>query len=65
MPQEVQHACAERFIAALKELGIEILGDTKIKIPVSNGEDEYDLIIDEDDIGNEIDKSIKENYLDK
>ena len=49
----------------LKELGIEILGDTKIKIPVSNGEDEYDLIIDEDDIGNEIDKSIKENYLDK
>ena len=23
VPQEVQHACAERFIAALKELGID------------------------------------------
>ena len=46
-----------------KELGIEILGDTKIKIPVSNNEDDYDLIIDEESIGKEIDNSIKEDFL--
>ena len=46
-----------------KELGIEILGDTKIRIPISNNEDDYDVIIDEDLIGDEIDKSINENYL--
>ena len=48
-----------------KELGIEIVGDAKIRIPVSNSEDDYDLIVDEDDINNEIDKSVNINYLDK
>ncbi len=47
-----------------KELGIEIVGDAKIRIPVSNSEDDYDLIVDEDDINNEIDKSVNTNYLD-
>ncbi len=47
-----------------KELGIEIVGDAKIRIPVSNSEDDYDLIVDEDDINNEIDKSVNINYLD-
>ena len=46
-----------------KELGIEVLGDTKIKIPVSNNEDEYDIIIDEENLSDEIDKSVNENYL--
>lgn len=46
-----------------KELGIEILGDTKIKIPVSNNEDDYDVIIDEESLSDEIDKSVSENYL--
>ena len=46
-----------------KELGIEILGDTKIRIPISNNEDDYDVIIDEDMIGQEIDKSVNVNYL--
>ena len=46
-----------------KELGIEILGDTKIKIPVSNNEDDYDVIIDEESLSDEIDKSVYENYL--
>jgi len=48
-----------------KELGIEILGDTKIRIPISNNEDEYDLIIDESSIGDEIEKSVNVNYLGK
>ena len=47
-----------------KELGIEIVGDAKIRIPVSNSEDEYDLIVDEEEINNEIDKSVNTNYLD-
>ena len=46
-----------------KELGIEIVGDEKIKIPVSNNEDDYDIIVDEDEINNEIDKSVDTNYL--
>lgn len=46
-----------------KELGIEILGDTKIRIPVSTNEDDYDVIIDEESLSDEIDKSVNENYL--
>ena len=46
-----------------KELGIEIVGDQKIKIPVSNNEDDYDIIIDEKEINDEIDKEVKEDYL--
>ena len=46
-----------------KELGIEIVGDQKIKIPVSNNEDEYDIIIDEKEINDEIDKEVNEDYL--
>lgn len=48
-----------------KELGIEILGDTKIKIPVSNNDDDYDVIIDEESLSDEIDKAVNENYLNK
>ncbi len=46
-----------------KELGIEIVGDQKIRIPISNSEDEYDVIIDEEDIKNKIDKEVNEDYL--
>jgi len=46
-----------------KELGIEIVGDTKIKIAIQNNEDEYDIIEDEDDISSEIDKNVNVNYL--
>ena len=47
-----------------KELGIEIVGDAKIRRPVSNTEEDYDLIIDEDAVNDEIDKSVNINYLD-
>lgn len=46
-----------------KELGIEIVGDQKIRIPISNNEEDYDIIIDEEDINTEIDKEVNENYL--
>ena len=47
-----------------KELGIEIVGDAKIRIPVSNTEEDYDLIIDEDAVNDEIEKTVNINYLD-
>ena len=46
-----------------KELGIEIVGDQKIRIPVSGSEDDYDIIIDEKEINDEIDKQVNEDYL--
>lgn len=47
-----------------KELGIEIVGDQIIRIPISNNEDEYDIIIDEEEVNKQIDESVNENYLD-
>ena len=46
-----------------KELGIEIVGDQKIRIPISNNEEEYDVIIDEEEVKKEIDKEVNEDYL--
>ena len=48
-----------------KELGIEIVGDTKVKIAIEEDEDPWD-IIDEDlttDDEKDIDNEINENYL--
>ncbi|MDD6272374.1 MAG: outer spore coat protein CotE [bacterium] len=47
-----------------KELGIEIVGNAKIKIPVSNSLEDYDIIVDEDTVNKEIDKQVNVNYLD-
>lgn len=49
-----------------KELGIEVVGDTKIKVPIEEEEDPWDLIDDteyNEEVSKEIDKSIKTNYL--
>ena len=52
-----------------KELGIEIIGDTKVKIAVEEDEEPWDIITDEndieytEDIDKEIDNNIKEDYL--
>lgn len=45
-----------------KELGVEIVGDTKIKVPIEDMDDDYDEIVDEEDV-NAID-DVNENYLD-
>ncbi|MGM9877213.1 MAG: outer spore coat protein CotE [Bacilli bacterium] len=47
-----------------KELGIEIVGNAKIKIAVSNADEDYDIIVDEDAVNKEIDKQVNVNYLD-
>ena len=48
-----------------KELGVELVGDTKVKIATEDDEDPWDILEDEIDDENlkEIDNSINENYL--
>ena len=49
-----------------KELGIEIVGDVKVKISYDEEEDPWQVIEESKDeiIDKEIDQSVKENYLD-
>ena len=54
------------FLEIEKELGIEVVGDTKIKVPIEEEEDPWDLIDDEEyteEVSKEIDKSVKKDYL--
>ncbi len=49
-----------------KELGVEIVGDTKVRVNVSEEEEDYDIIEDEiynEEIETEIDKEVNEEYL--
>ena len=49
-----------------KELGIEVVGETKIKVQIEEDEDPWDLIDDteyNDEISKEIDESINKDYL--
>ena len=51
-----------------KELGVEIVGETKMKIAVEDDEEPWDEIVDDEKLENtmnEIDKEVNENYLDK
>ena len=50
-----------------KELGVEIVGDAKVKVSVEEDEDDYEVIEDEvvtEEILDNIDKEVKEDYLD-
>lgn len=49
-----------------KELGIEIVGDTKMRISVDEDEDDWDELIEETDeekLMNEIEQSVNENFI--
>ena len=49
-----------------KELGIEIVGDTKMRISVDEDEDEWEDIIDEqeqEEISKQIENSVEENFI--
>ena len=50
-----------------KELGVEIVGETKFKIGVEEDEEPWDEIIDDldDSTLNEIDNSVNENYIEE
>ena len=45
------------------ELGIELVGDVKVKIAVSDNLDEYDLIEEEKGVDKEIDEEVNPDYL--
>jgi len=48
-----------------KELGVEIVGDTKVKIAIEEDEDTWDILDDDydDEIDDEIDNSVKEDFI--
>lgn len=51
-----------------KELGIEVVGDTKVKIAIEEDEEPWDLLDDDfslEDIDKQIDREIKEDFIDK
>lgn len=50
-----------------KELGIEIVGDTKVKIAIEEDEDPWDVISDEvdEEVEKQIDEEVKEDFIDK
>ena len=55
------------FYTIEKDLGIEIVGDTKVKIAIDEDEDEWDIIEDEiidNEINKQIDSEVKEEFLD-
>ncbi|MBQ6817103.1 MAG: outer spore coat protein CotE [Bacilli bacterium] len=45
-----------------KELGVEIIGDTKLKVSVEEDEDEYEIIVDDKQVSESIDE-VDEDYL--
>ena len=47
-----------------EEIGIELVGDTKVKILVDDNMDDWEEIVDEKDALKEIDSEVDENYLD-
>ena len=50
-----------------KELGVEIVGETKVKISIEEDEEPWQIVDDEvtDDTLKEIDENVDENYLNK
>lgn len=54
-----------------KELGIEIVGDSKVKVAVNDLDDDWDLIKDdeneekEEQVMKSIDEEVKENFIDE
>ncbi len=48
-----------------KELGVELVGDTKVKIAINEEEEPWDDIETEEDIDQEIDQAVQEEYLEE
>ena len=46
-----------------KELGIEVIGDTKVKIIIDENEEPWEEILDISEVDKEIDNNITENYI--
>ena len=50
-----------------KELGVELVGETKVKIAIEDDEEPWEEIEDEptEDVMQEIDNQVNENYIDE
>ncbi len=48
-----------------KELGIELVGDVKVKIAVDEEEDPWDEIIEEKEVEKQIDEEVKEEFIEE
>ncbi len=51
-----------------KEIGIEIVGDTKVRILTDDEVDDYDIlesVVDPEEVSKEIDESVNENFLEE
>jgi len=46
-----------------KELGIELVGDVKVKIETNEEEDPWDEIVDEKELDQKIEEEVKENFI--
>lgn len=46
-----------------KELGVEIVGETKVKIAIEEDEEPWEDVVDDDVIEKEIDNKVDENYI--
>lgn len=46
-----------------KELGIELVGDTKVKIAIDEEEEPWEEIIEEESVDEEIDREVQEEFL--
>ena len=63
---EVSVVNGEIHFSVRKELGIEVVGDTKIRVNVEDNFDDYTVIEDDEvapEVLDEIDNEIKEDYL--
>lgn len=50
------------YLTVEKELGVEVVGETKIKVPTEDDSDEYEEIIDESDVDKIIDE-VNPDYI--
>lgn len=48
-----------------KELGIELVGDVKVKIATDDSEDPWEEIIDEKELDQKIEEEVKENFIEE
>ncbi len=48
-----------------KELGVELVGDTKVKIAIDENEDPWDEIGLEEDVNQEIEDAVREDYIEE
>lgn len=64
---EVSTENGEVKLTIEKELAVEVVGNTMIKVPIESLSDDYEEIIDDSDAEvkiEQIDEEVKENYLD-